>query len=197
MFILGLCGQSGAGKTTALQVFSEKGFTVCDSDKVSREVMKKGHPCYREVISVFGGGILSEDGEIDRRALGEIVFNDKELLAILTEITHRHIKNDIYKRISESSDRGDEKFVIDAPLLFESGLDKICDLTLAITAPDSLRIERTVIRDSITPDLAEKRMKNQMSTDTLKKLSDAVIENSSAIEEFREKILTFIEKRGL
>ena len=197
MIIIGLSGQSGAGKTTALEIFEEKGFEVLDCDKVSRHVMKKDTPCTKELIFVFGEEILFEDGEINRKKLGEIVFFDKEKLAILTEITHRYIKEEIYKEIEKAKRENKKVFVLDAPLLFESGLDKICDITLGIVASKEKRIDRIVERDGITREIAEKRIESQLDEEKLKKLTHVTIENNLSIEEFEKAIYTFIESKGL
>ncbi|MBE6701110.1 MAG: dephospho-CoA kinase [Ruminococcaceae bacterium] len=197
MIIIGLSGQSGAGKTTALEIFKIKGFEVLDCDKVSRHVMKKDTPCTKELIFVFGEEILFEDGEINRKKLGEIVFFDKEKLAILTEITHRYIKEEIYKEIEKAKRENKKVFVLDAPLLFESGLDKICDITLGIVASKEKRIDRIVERDGITREIAEKRIESQLDEEKLKKLTHVTIENNLSIEEFEKAIYTFIESKGL
>ena len=99
MTVLGLCGQSGAGKTTALKALVALGAEVCDCDAVSRLVMSRGTDCTAEVVESFGDGVLRDDGEIDRKALGKIVFFDREKLERLTEITHRYIKAEGRERI--------------------------------------------------------------------------------------------------
>lgn len=197
MKIIGLCGQSGAGKTTALDTLSSLGVAICDCDKVSREVMTKGSPCTRELISVFGERIASLDGEINRRALAEIVFFDKTSLERLTEITHRYIKARVFELIDEKRESGEKAFVIDAPLLFESGLDKICDVTLVITAPLEKRVERIMARDGISRELAEKRLSSQLPEEELTRLADEVIVNDKSLNELAESVLDFAERRGI
>lgn len=196
MKIVGLCGQSGAGKTTALSTLLETGAAVCDCDRVSREVMSKGTECTAEVIGVFGEGICS-CGEINRRALGEIVFNDAEKLAVLTEITHRYIKAEVYRRMDEARERGERLFVIDAPLLFESGLDSECDITLAIVADKEKRIKRIMMRDGIDRLLAEKRIASQLSEDELYRRADCVIVNDGTAEELAEAVRSFVRQEDL
>lgn len=197
MKIIGLSGQSGAGKTTVLETFSELDFEVLDCDKVSRIVMEKGTPCTRELISAFGRDIASEEGEIYRKKLAEKVFFNKDLLEKLTEITHRYIKEYIFEKVEEARVRGEKVFVIDAPLLFESGLDKICDVTLAVTADRERRILRITERDRITRELAEKRIDAQLSEDELKRLCDEVIENNKTKEDLKKAVVDFAGRRGL
>lgn len=196
MTVLGLCGQSGAGKTTALGVLLSLGAVVCDCDRVSREVMCRGTECTAEVISTFGEGI-SRDGEIDRKELGRIVFSDNEKLDALTEITHRYIKAEVYRRLHEAKEQGVELFVIDAPLLFESGLDADCDLTLAVTADREKRLCRIMARDGIDRELAERRIASQIDEDELKRLADEVIANNGTVEELEKAVTAFAERRGL
>lgn len=196
MKIVGLSGQSGAGKTTVLGVFLEKGCTVCDCDLVSREVMAEGTECTKEIVSAFGNGILSEN-RVDRKKLGEIVFSDKEKLKTLTEISHRYIKKRIFEMIEDAKKKGENVFVIDAPLLFESGLDKICNLTVAVTAPEQDRIERIVLRDGISTELAKKRIASQISEEKLKELSDCVIVNDKSLEELKKETLDLIQRKGI
>lgn len=196
MKILGLCGQSGAGKTTALEALVTLGAVVCDCDKLSRQVMDVGTECTKEVIEVFGEKI-AKDGKIDRRALGELVFFDKCKLEKLTEITHRYIKAEVYHLIDEARRNGERLFVIDAPLLFESELDKDCDLTLAIVAERKKRLERIMKRDGIDVALAEKRLQSQLDEKELYKRVDEVIVNEGTKEELANAVVHFVERRGL
>lgn len=197
MTILGLCGGSGAGKTTALEIFAEYGAVICDCDKVSRDVMKKDTPCYRDVVSFFGGEILRDDGEIDRALLGRIVFSDGLKREKLSEITHFYIKEEIFSFLRRAEAEGAGLFVIDAPLLFESGLDRICHVTLAVVAPTDDRIRRIIERDKLDRALAEKRLSSQISDDELCEMAEYTVENNGTKEEFQEKIRVFIESRGL
>lgn len=193
MTVIGLCGQSGAGKSSAADYFEAHGLTVCDCDKISREVMSKGTDCTREVISVFGDGIC-HNGEIDRKALGKIVFSDAEGLKTLTEITHRYIKAEVYRQLEEARKSGVEMFVIDAPLLFESGLDADCDTTLAIVANREVRVERIMARDGIDRELAEKRIDSQLDEAELCRLADNVIENNGDKKALVKAVYEFIRR---
>ncbi|MBR6632850.1 MAG: dephospho-CoA kinase [Clostridia bacterium] len=197
MTVLGLCGQSGAGKTTALETLVSLGAVVCDCDVVSRLVMSRGTDCTAEVVESFGNEILRDDGEIDRKALGKIVFFDREKLERLTEITHRYIKAEVRERIRKAEAEGEGLFVVDAPLLFESGLDKDCHVTLAIVSDREKRLERIMARDGIDRELAEKRLASQIDEDELYRLSDEVIVNDGTVEELAKAIKAFAERRGL
>lgn len=196
MKIIGLCGQSGAGKTTALEVFEKSGFAVIDCDEVSRYVTSPDSDCIRELSDRFGNGILNPDKTLKRQALADIVFADSDSLADLNKITHRHILCEVYRRLDEFREKGYRVAVIDAPVLFESGLDRDCDTTLAICADLETRLCRIIERDGIDRARAEARVSRQLSDAELSRLADRVIYNNSDIEKFYLEVLKYVKEIG-
>ncbi len=196
MIIIGLCGQSGAGKTTALEVFSKKGFGVIDCDKISRQVTLPGAPCVTALATEFGEEIIAPDGSLKRQALADIVFSDGKKLEILNTITHKYILDEVFERLDTFRQDGYGVAVVDAPVLFESGLDRHCDTTLAICADTEKRIARITERDSISRDRALARIARQLSEDELSRLSDIVIYNNGSVEEFEKSVTLYAEKIG-
>ncbi len=176
--VIGLTGQSGAGKTTVSRVFAEKGFSVIDADLVAREVMKKGSPCLDEVAEHFGRTVLRPDGELDRKKLGTIVFSDKDRLRELDALCYPYIIKRIREKINELSEKGSELILLDAPTLFEAGADELCDLVISVTADEETREKRIVARDGITPEEAKKRFASQYSQHFFETHSDYVIRNN-------------------
>ncbi len=156
--IIGITGGSGTGKTKASEFFCKKGFLVIDCDKLSRKVCDKGTPCLAELKDFFGEGIIAPDGTLMRRELGRIVFNDKSSLEKLNQITHKYITRELENIIKANEGRD---ILIDAPLLFEAGLEKLCDKTLCILADREVRIRRITERDSISRDDAKDRISSQ------------------------------------
>ncbi len=156
--IIGITGGSGTGKTKASEFFSEKGYLVIDCDKLSRKVCDKGTPCLAELKGFFGEGIIAPDGTLMRRELGKIVFNDRSSLEKLNEITHKYITQELEGIIRANEGRD---ILIDAPLLFEAGLERICDNTLCVLADRDVRIRRIMERDSISHDDAKDRISSQ------------------------------------
>ena len=193
MIVIGLCGQSGAGKTTALEVFRKKGFGVIDCDRISREVTLPGSPCLDALASAFGGEIIAPDGTLKRQALADIVFSDGKRLEELNRITHRFILEEVFSRLDAFCEEGKEVAVVDAPVLFESGLDRHCDTTLAICADTEIRIDRITKRDGIDRDRALARIARQLSEKELVSLSDRVIYNNEGVDAFEKEILEYAD----
>ncbi len=156
--IIGLTGGSGSGKSTVAAALKALGAFVIDCDRLAHENMLKGGIAYEEIVAEFGRAILLPDCEIDRKALGNIVFNDKKALERLNKITHKHITDRVKELISSSNNK---IIVIDAPLLHKAGLDSLCDEVWVTEAPYGVRLKRIMERDKITREAAESRLKNQ------------------------------------
>ena len=181
--IVGLTGMSGAGKTTACEVFAEKGFCIIDCDKVSRNVVEKGRPALGEIAAHFGEGILLGDGSLDRRKLGGIVFSDKQSLAALDGIIYPFIHFEIIRVISERAKAGETLFLLDAPTLFESGADVFCDCVVSVTADKDICRERIMQRDGLTREQAEMRLSSQHGRAFYEERSYRCIVNGGTREE--------------
>lgn len=176
--VIGLTGQSGAGKTTVSRVFSQNGFAVIDADIISREVTEKGQPCLTELSEAFGSDIINQDGTLNRKRLGSIAFSDREKLRQLNGIIYPYIIYRIISRIDELSEDGRELILLDAPTLFEANADDLCDLIISVTADESIRMSRITARDGITPEAAKKRFESQYSEHFFVSHSDFVIINN-------------------
>ena len=180
MFVLGVTGGSGSGKSTICRILEKKGFYIIDCDKIAREVTKKGSPALAEIAREFGPGYICQDKTLDRKKMAQTVFSDPAELEKLNRITHKYIKKNVACRI-ELSDS--DKVLIDAPLLHKSGLETICDLTVAVTAPYDLKIKRIMLRDKISEEMAKKRINSQISDEEYKSLCDFYVENSAPGDE--------------
>jgi len=179
MKIIGLTGGSGAGKGEACKAFLSFGIESIDTDKISRDVTKKGGDCLDELVENFSGAILSEYGELNRKKLADIAFASQENLGMLNKITHKHILNECKRIILDTRNAGRKALIIDAPLLFESGFDKSCDVIISVIADPEKRINRIIKRDSISLEQAEARIKNQKSDGFFEANSDYIIYNNS------------------
>ncbi len=196
MKIIGLCGQSGAGKTTALEAFSKAGLAVVDCDVLARVVTQPPSPCLDELRQYFGNEIICENGSLDRRGLAKIAFSTPENHAALNRITHRHILILLEERIKRAEEDGYTALVIDAPLLFESGLDIRCDIVVALISPLEVRLERIMARDTITRDEALARITRQISEEELVSRSDYVICNDEDTAKLKNKVFELVQKIG-
>ncbi|MBQ8758875.1 MAG: dephospho-CoA kinase [Clostridia bacterium] len=193
MLVLGLTGQSGAGKGEVSHSFSSFDGVVClDTDKTAREVVEKGKPCLTELCECFGDEILDSDGNLNRKKLAEIAFSDKEKHEKLNKITHFHILEEIKKWLAESKRDGAILAIIDAPLLFESGADKLCDITVGIVAPYPTRLKRIIKRDGLDKKSAKMRLDAQPKDDFFEEKCDYIIANNGTLRALKEKAQLFI-----
>ena len=184
--LVGITGGSGCGKSHLSGRLRERGIPVIDCDLVSREIMGKDTPCAKEVCEFFGDEIL-ENGEINRRKLGGIVFSDSEKLKKLNEITHKYILADIYNKMEKEEN---PIVCVDGATLIESGIE--CDLMVGIIADREVRKKRIMERDNLEGEYAVLRIDAQKSDDFYRENCDFVIDNSLGnidIDEFIKKII--------
>ena len=187
--IIGLTGGIASGKSTVSKYLAEKGFNIYDADKIAKDISEK-KSVQEEIISTFGNKILDKNGNIDRKKLKEIVFENKEKLEKLNDIIHPKVIN-FYKELKEKNT--DEVIIFDVPLLFESGIDKFCNKILVIISDYEVQLNRIVERDKINRELAEKIIKSQLSNEERIKKADVVIENNSNLEDLFKKVERFCE----
>ena len=180
--LIGLTGKTGSGKSIATKIFGELGVFCVDCDKIAHEVLFD-RVVKEELVKNFSDAILDCDGNINRKALGEIVFADSEKLTILNGIVHSEILKRCFDLCENS---GSEICLIDGSELESSGADKKCDIMVVITADDDMRLRRIMERDGIDRESALKRMNSQKDYSK----EAVVIENNGDEASLREKILT-------
>ncbi len=161
MIVIGITGPTGAGKTTVLNVLRELGGAVADCDGVYHELLSTSVPMKEELAARFGPEIFDENGDLRRKELGAIVFGDPDALADLNAITHRHIVSELERRIAQAEGEGRPAIALDAVALLESGAGTLCGTTIAVTAPEELRVGRIMAREGIGEDYARARVKAQ------------------------------------
>lgn len=189
--IIGLTGGIASGKSTVSDYFKLKGYKVYDADLIAKEITKTSE-VERELIFNFGEKILDKNLKIDRKKLKELVFSDRKKLEILNEIVHPKVYN-FFKNIYLKNNNKKEVVIFDIPLLFESGMEKICDRIILITANKETKIKRIIERDSISREFAEKIISSQMPDEEKIKKSDIIIQNDGTLEELIKKIERFCE----
>ena len=186
--IIGLTGPSGSGKSHVAALLKKRGFHVIDADETAKNAAEKGSPGLKAICDVFGrDGILKTDGSLDRPSLARIVFSDRLKLELLNQTLHPFIIEMINNEIKTTES---EDIVIDAPALFESGLDSVCDKTVFVTAAKALRIERVIKRDNISRGMAVLRVNAQHGDDFYESRSGFVLNtgDGSDIDEALNKI---------
>ncbi|MBR1562929.1 MAG: dephospho-CoA kinase [Ruminococcus sp.] len=173
--IVGLTGQSGAGKSTVCETFREEGFAIIDCDNVARQVTEAGSDCNRELAEHFPD-CFDKSFTLDRAKMASIVFSDREKLALLERIEFKYITERIDVLIEELSKISDY-ILLDAPTLFEAGVDKLCKVIVAVVSDEELRLERIMKRDGISREQTLKRFYSQHDEAFFREHCDYVIDN--------------------
>ena len=174
--IIGITGPSGSGKSTVCDLLRRKGAVIVDADAEARRVTEPGSPALTKLAAAFGADILRPDGSLDRQLLASRAFADKAKTDLLVSITHPAIVARCREKAEAAKAEG-KTAVIDAPLLFSSGLDKICDRTVRVYAPEDVRRERIRQRDGISDEEIAKRFAAQTEETTLSQSADVTIRN--------------------
>lgn len=189
--ILGITGGTGCGKTTLLKLLEEKGFAVLDCDAIYHDLLKTDKKMLSDIENRFPGVVT--EGVLDRKKLGSLVFADPAALLDLNRITHSAVKQEVLRRLSAT----EKPAAIDAIGLFEGGLAELCKLTIGVSAPEKLRIQRLMARDGISESYARSRIAAQRSQEEFERLCDVTLVNDGTEEAFREKCLAFFVDRGI
>lgn len=189
--ILGITGGTGCGKTTLLRCVEEKGGIVFDCDSIYHRLLETDRAMLTAIGEAFPGTV--EDGRLLRKELGTIVFADPQALLRLNAITHAAVK----ARIVKALENPPRLAAIDAIGLFEGDLAPLCDVTVAVTAPEDARIARLIARDAISEAYARARIAAQHDSRWFEDRCDFTLRNDGTAEEFKQKCLAFLEKQGI
>lgn len=175
--VIGLTGQSGAGKTTVAVKLRDLGFFVIDCDVIAREIVNKGSPVLSKLLEVFGNEILFSDGSLNRAALAKKAFSSADWTQKLNSITHPEITKHVLEKIELANLSSAKAVVIDAAALLESDIKGFCDIIVSVVAPVEIRFERIVLRDHVSRDAALERINAQHSEEYYYSGSDMIIRN--------------------
>ena len=181
MLIAGLTGGIATGKSTVSAIFSRLGATVVDADKIAHQALAREGAAYAAVIEAFGKGILGADGEIDRKALGAVVFKDPHEKERLNRIVHPFVYAAIEHRLQQLQQRPDASVVIlDIPLLIETGRHTTCDEVIVVYIPEPLQLQRLMKREGIGETAAWHRIRSQMPIEEKRRHATLIIDNSGS-----------------
>lgn len=188
--VIGLTGMSGAGKSAVCGIFKDKGFEIADCDLICREIVEKGKPCLSEIADKFGSEILTDNEELNRSRLAQIIFSNADKRLALNGIMYPYVSYIVIKSIMAAKHN---YVVLDAPTLFESGINDICDIIVCVVASKSVLIRRITERDNISAELAEKRLNSQNPPEYYAERSDYAIVNNGTREELVNSALKTID----
>lgn len=186
--IFGITGGSGCGKTTALRAIQDLGGRVLDCDRIYHDLLRTDADLLASIEARFPGVV--ENGCLDRKKLGTIVFGDPQALLDLNAIAHGAVKQEVLRQL----EGWEGPAAIDAIALFEGGLGELCDYTVAVTAPREDRITRLIARDGITRDYAEARLNAQKPESWFRQMCSFTLENDGTPGEFYEKALALFSQ---
>ena len=189
--IIGITGGTGCGKTTLLNVIAEAGGLILDCDAIYHELLRTDASLLSAIEERFPGTV--ENGQLQRKKLGAIVFADQAALLDLNTITHSAVKAEILRRLETKPALA----AIDAIALFEGGLAELCDTTVGVTAPTEDRVRRLMARDGISEEYARSRIAAQHGEDWFRERCDCILENNSTQVQFQEKCLAFLNTCGI
>lgn len=192
--VLGLTGQSGAGKTTVSQCMRQHSIPVIDCDLVAHDILKT-QACKKNLRTAFPD-VFDETGEVSRKELGKAVFGSRARLECLNKITHPLILEAVTAQIAALRAQNASVIVLDAPTLFESGADALCDHIIGVIAPEAMLLPRLISRDSIDEESAKRRLFSQQSADFFKARCDDIIENDGDLQKLEAAVSALLERLG-
>jgi dephospho-CoA kinase len=195
---IGLTGGIASGKSTVAKLLTERGAILIDLDGIAREVVNPGQPSLFRIAQRFGQAVLQEDGSLNRKKLGDIVFADPSERKALEQIIHPAIRAVMKERMAYYESIAPHKLiVVDVPLLFESGLESYFEQIMVVYVPRKMQLQRLMERSRLTVEEAERRLSAQMDIEDKKSRADILIDNSSSIAITERQIERFWQEKGL
>jgi dephospho-CoA kinase len=193
--VIGLTGGIATGKSTVSALLEKAGAVIIDADRIARQVVKKGLPAYREIIENFGESILVPDGEINRSALGDIIFNDPQKKQLLNRIVHPHVRKEQNRQLKgiEKKDPG-AIVILDIPLLIETQTYRDLSEVIVVYAPEHIQMKRLMQREDISKSDALARIRSQIPIEEKKDKATIVIDNSGTRENTRKQTLKLFQR---
>jgi dephospho-CoA kinase len=191
MLIVGLTGGIVSGKTTIAKMFQELGAQVIDADEIARKVVSPGEKACHGIVEYFGPEVLRDDLEINRKKLADIVFSNKEKLAVLNSITHPEIILMLKKQINQLKNKYQKNIIciVEAPLLFEAHLEDMMDKIIVVYLNREEQLKRLLLRNNLTREEAIQRIESQMPLEEKLSRADYVIDNCFSLQQTKKKVL--------
>ncbi|KAF1292134.1 dephospho-CoA kinase [Candidatus Enterococcus leclercqii] len=191
-FVLGVTGSIATGKTTAVNVFKEFGIPVVDGDQVARKIVAPNEPALAAIVSTFGQEMLTKTGQLNRKRLGDIVFNDPQKRKQLDDLLDGYLREEILRQIRTSAAQA-PLVVADIPLLFERGYEQYMDQVAVVYIPQTLQLARLMSRDQLSKKEAQQRIDSQLSIEEKAARGDWVIDNQGEPSQTRQQIQDWLQ----
>ncbi len=183
--VIGLTGGIATGKSSVAVFFTELGIPVIDADQLARDAVLSGSPALKQIISLFGDEIVTQDGSLNRKRLGELVFPDLEKRRQLEAILHPEIRKRAEEHIASAAAAGHKRVIYMAPLLIETGAVNRVDTVWVVTVRPEIQLERLMRRDGISCEQAQRIISTQMPLSDKERRGNVVIDNSGTNTETR------------
>ncbi|MGK4109356.1 dephospho-CoA kinase [Enterococcus cecorum] len=193
-FILGITGGIATGKSSVVQHFIDLGFPVVDADIIARHLLDQNEQAYNEVVKIFGSEILQENGEINRQALGALVFNHPDKLKQLDELMAPFLQESILAAIKQAS-QNQKLVIVDVPLMYEKGYDEWMDQVAVVYCTPNQQLKRLMQRNQLTEKEAKQRMDSQLPIEMKKLLAEVVFDNSNDLTQTIQQVDTWLSDR--
>lgn len=193
-FVLGITGGIATGKSSVVQHFIDLGFPVVDADIIARHLLDQNEQAYNEVVKVFGSEILQENGEINRQALGALVFNHPDKLKQLDELMAPFLQKSILAAIKQAS-QNQNLVIVDVPLMYEKGYDEWMDQVAVVYCTPNQQLKRLMQRNQLTEKEAKQRIDSQLPIEMKKLLAEVVFDNSNDLTQTIQQVDTWLSNR--
>ena len=195
MKVIGLTGGIGSGESTVSSYLRELGYLILDADQIAHDITKKGSPVLQQIAAAFGTDMLDAEGNLQRKKLAAVAFATPEKKALLESLTTTEVVRLISEEVAQLRNNPEYDIIfIDAPLLFEAGVDQLTDFVWMVSAEDEIRISRVMERDQVSRDDVLQRIANQMDNDEKIRRSHEVIDNSKGRKELYQQVNVLLEK---
>ncbi|MBQ4356754.1 MAG: dephospho-CoA kinase [Acholeplasmatales bacterium] len=187
--VIGVTGGIASGKSNVISIIKRQGFKVIDCDLINHNLQKINMPIYNAIKEAFGSSYFLDNGELDRKKLGELIFHNENEKLKLNSISHPIIKEEVLKEINKA----DGIVFVDVPLLYESKFDSLCDKVICVYLNRKTQIERLMERDHIDYSYAKSKIASQMDLDQKRDLADYVIDSKGSFQETERQVLKILE----
>ena len=188
-FILGLTGGIATGKSTVASYFHSQGVPLIDSDVIARQVVEPGQQGLKNIVEAFGPMILTRDGQLDRKGLGQLIFSDEKKRTLLNDVLRSELRGAILAEIKAARLSTAPLIVVDIPLLFEADYQGEVDQVMVVATTDARQVFRLMARDQISKEEAQQKIASQWPIQAKIALADVVIDNSGTLLQTEEQIM--------